>query len=82
MTYRNRLNYTDELKSDIWNKYKAGESLWSIARSIDRHSSSIYGLLSRTGGIRPPETKRATTALSLTEKKFLAELPRCVRYEQ
>ena len=37
MAYRNRLIYTDEFKATIWSKYKAGESLWSIARSIDSH---------------------------------------------
>jgi len=72
MAYRNRLNYTNELKSNIWNKYKAGESLWSIARSIDRHSSCIYGLLSRTGGIQPPDRKRASTTLSLSEREEIS----------
>jgi len=72
MAYRNRLTYTDELKSEIWNKYKAGQSLWSIARSIDRHSSCIYGLLSRTGGIRPPDRKRTATSLSLTEREEIS----------
>lgn len=72
MAYRNRLKYTDELKSDIWNKYKSGESLWSIARSIDRQSSCIYGLLSRTGGICPPDRVRAATALSLTEREEIS----------
>lgn len=72
MAYRNRLTYTDELKLNIWNKYKAGESLWSIARSIDRHSSCIYGLLSRTSGIRPPDRKRASVALSLNEREEIS----------
>lgn len=72
MAYRNRLKYTDELKSAIWSKYKAGQSLWSIARSIDRHSSCIYGLLSRTGGIRPPDRKRAAAALSLAEREEIS----------
>lgn len=72
MAYRTRLNYSAELKSEIWNRYKQGDSLWSIARSIDRHSSCIYGLLSPTGGIRPPDRKRAKLALSLAEREEIS----------
>ena len=72
MARRPRLNYTDELKTEIWDKYKRGDSLWSIARSIDRHSSCIYGLLSRTGGIRPAERKRSRQALTLSEREEIS----------
>lgn len=69
---RSRLNYTAELKSEIWDKYQRGESLWSIARSIDRPSSSIYRLLSPTGGIRPPVRKRSKWALTLAEREEIS----------
>ena len=72
MARRARLHYTEELKAEIWDKYKRGDSLWSIARSIDRHSSCIYGILSRTGGIRPPERKRSRLALSLSEREEIS----------
>ena len=58
MPRKTRLHYTDEMKSYIWDRYKDGDSVWSIARSFDRPSSSIHGYLSRTGGIRPPDRKR------------------------
>jgi len=69
MAYPKRIRYTDELKSEIWNKYEHGDSLWSIARSINRSSSCIYGLLAPTGGIRPPDRKRSRLALSLAERE-------------
>lgn len=72
MARRTSLHYTEELKTEIWDKYKRGDSLWSIARSIDRHSSCIYGILSRTGGIRPPERKRSSLALSLSEREEIS----------
>jgi len=72
MARKPKLRYTAELKAEIWNKYKRGESLWSIARSIDRSSSCIYGLLSPTGGIRPPERKRSRLALSLAEREEIS----------
>ena len=72
MARRPRLHYSKELKAEIWDKYKRGDSLWSIARSIDRHSSCIYGILSRTGGIRPPERKRSQLALTLSEREEIS----------
>ena len=72
MVYRKRIKYSAEQKAEIWDKYKQGESLWSIARSYDRHSSCIYGLLSPTGGIRPPERKRSRLALSLAEREEIS----------
>jgi DNA-binding CsgD family transcriptional regulator len=44
----------------------------SIGRSFERDSSSIYPLLSRTGGIRPPERKRSRLALTLVEREEIS----------
>lgn len=46
--------------------------MWSIARSLETSSSSIYGLLSRTGGIRPVERQRSVVALSLSEREEIS----------
>jgi len=44
----------------------------SIGRGFERNSSSIYPLLARTGGIRPPERIRSRLALSLTEREEIS----------
>jgi IS30 family transposase len=44
----------------------------SIGRVFDRGSSSIYPLLSRTGGIRPPVRKRSRLALTLVEREIIS----------
>jgi len=72
MARKPRIRYTDELKSEIWDKYKQGDSLWSIARSIDVSSISIYRQLAPTGGIRPPPRKRSRLALSLAEREEIS----------
>ena len=72
MTYRTRLNYTPEIKSAIWSRYKQGDSLNSIARSIDRHSSCIYQILSPSGGIPPRERTRSSRVLSLSEREEIS----------
>ncbi|MEE9552479.1 MAG: IS30 family transposase, partial [Gammaproteobacteria bacterium] len=54
MTYRTRINYTAKQKDEMWDRWQRGESLNAIGRVFDRPSSSIYGLLAPSGGIRPP----------------------------
>jgi IS30 family transposase len=44
----------------------------SIGRGFDRGSSSIYPLLARTGGIRPPERIRSRLALTLTDREEIS----------
>lgn len=72
MPRKQRIHYTDELKSEIWKKYRQGESLWSIARSIDVSSISIYRQLAPSGGICPPPRKRSRFALSLAEREEIS----------
>jgi IS30 family transposase len=72
MSRKRNLQYTDELKKQIWDQYKQGQSLWSIARSIDRTSSSIYSILVPSGGIRPPERSRSKHALTLAEREEIS----------
>lgn len=72
MAYRTRIFFTDKQKADIWDRWQRGESMSSIGRVFDRASSSIYPLLSRTGGIRPPDRKRSRLALTLVEREEIS----------
>jgi hypothetical protein len=45
-----------------------GEPMSSIGRRFDRESSSVFSVISPTGGIRPPDRHRAKQALSLSER--------------
>ena len=44
----------------------------SIGRGFDRESSSIYPLLARTGGIRPPDRVRSCLALTLADREEIS----------
>lgn len=72
MKYRQRTFYTDKQKSEMWDRWQRGESLSSIGRGFDRASSSIYPLLARTGGIRPPDRMRSRLALSLIDREEIS----------
>ena len=72
MKYRTRIYYSEEQKSLMWDRWQKGDSLHSIARLFDRSHGSIAGILSRTGGIRPPQRKRSCLALSLSEREDIS----------
>jgi IS30 family transposase len=72
MVYRRRIYFTEKQKADIWDRWQRGESMSSIGRRFDRNSSSIYPLLARTGGIRPPERRRSRFALTLAEREEIS----------
>ncbi len=72
MVYRTRIYYTDEQKSQKWDRWQRGESLRSIGRVFNRGSSSIYAQLSPTGGRRPAIRKRSRLALFLSEREEIS----------
>jgi len=72
MKQRPRIYYTETDKSLMWDRWQKGESLNSIARLFDRHHSAIQGILSRTGGIRPPERRRSSLVLTLSEREEIS----------
>ena len=72
MKYRRRIYYSAAQRAEIWDRWKAGESMSSIGRRFDRESSSVFSVLSPTGGIRPPDRKRADRALSLGEREEIS----------
>jgi IS30 family transposase len=72
MKYRSRIYYTETDKALMWDRWQKGDSLHAIARLFDRSHGSIARILSRSGGIRPPEKKRSVLALSLAEREEIS----------
>ena len=72
MGYRTRIKYTAAQKAEMWDRWQRGESLRSIGRLFDRHSSSIHGQLAPRGGIRPPPRRRSRWALTLAEREEIS----------
>lgn len=72
MAYRTRINYSPQQKAEIWDRWQRGEPLSSIGRLFGRESSSVFGILSPTGGIRPSPRKRSHLALNLAEREEIS----------
>ena len=53
MKYRRRIYYSATQRAEIWDRWQRGESMSSIGRVFDRQSSSVFSVISPTGGIRP-----------------------------
>lgn len=69
MKYRRRIYYSSSQRAEIWDRWQRGESVSSIGRVFDRQSSSVFSVISPTGGIRPTERKRSTKSLCLAERE-------------
>lgn len=72
MHYRKRIYYSETQKSLMWDRWQRGDSLQQIADLFDRHHSAIAGVLSRSGGIRPPRRRRSLRALHLAEREEIS----------
>ena len=72
MVYRKRIYYTDTQKAEMWDRWQKGESLHAIARSFDRHHTSVRGILAATGGVRPRERRRSRHVLTLVEREQIS----------
>jgi IS30 family transposase len=59
-------------KSDIWRRWKAGQSLHEIGRVFDKPHSCIRCLLLPRGGIPPAARRRSRLALTLAEREDIS----------
>src|SRR5260370_36837849 len=59
-------------KSDMWSRWKAGQSLHDIGRAFDKPHNSIRCLLLPRGGIPPAARRRSRLALTPAEREDIS----------
>ena len=59
-------------RTELWSRWKAGESLHVIGRAFDRPHTSIHCLLSHHGGIVPPVRRRSLLVLTAVEREDIS----------
>src|SRR4051794_40218693 len=64
--------FTAAEKTELWDRWKRGESLKAIGRAFGKQSSSIYFLVAPHGGIRPADRRRSRLALTLAEREVIS----------
>ena len=67
-----RLGLLPAQRADLWRRWKAGESMSDIARTLKRGRGSIVGVLRVCGGIAPPVRTRSRRALSAKEREEIS----------
>src|SRR6202795_4781806 len=67
-----RFGLSAEQKSDVWRRWKSGQTLHEIGRACGKEHSSIRCLVSRHGGIAPAVRRRALLALTLREREEIS----------
>src|SRR6202451_1685246 len=59
-------------RSDVWRRWKAGDSLHTIGRAVDRPHTSIHCLLAHHGGIVPAVRRRSGRVLTAVEREDIS----------
>ncbi|HWO29121.1 MAG TPA: helix-turn-helix domain-containing protein, partial [Candidatus Acidoferrum sp.] len=72
MTQEKQFGLSAEQKSDLWRRWKAGESLHEIGRAFGKEHSSIRCLVSRHGGFVPSVRRRSLRTLTLGEREDIS----------
>jgi IS30 family transposase len=61
-----------EQRTDMWRRWKAGESLHEIGRAFCKSHASIQFLLSQRGGIVPAARRRSLRTLTVAEREDIS----------
>ena len=67
---QSRLSLTQ--KTEVWSRWKSGQSLHEIGRAFGKAHSCIHGLLVPRGGIPPAARRRSRLALTLAEREDIS----------
>ena len=59
-------------RADLWNRWKAGQSLHEIGRALGKDHVVIHFLLACHGGIAPAARRRSRRVLTLAEREDIS----------
>ena len=72
MTSGKRFRLSATEKSEVWQRWKDGQSLHAIGRALGRAHPVVHLLLKRHGGIAPPTRRRCRRVLTLAEREDIS----------
>jgi hypothetical protein len=59
-------------RTDMWSRWRAGQSLYQIGRAFGKSHVSIHFMLSQHGGIVPAARRRSLLTLTLAEREDIS----------
>src|ERR1700681_189038 len=72
MTQGRRVRLSATQRTDLWSRWKAGQSLHQIGRAFGKSHVSIQFVLSQHGGIVPAARRRSLLTLTLPEREDIS----------
>jgi IS30 family transposase len=72
MTQGRRVKLSATQRTDMWSRWKAGQSLHEIGRALGKDQVSIQFMLSQHGGIVPAARRRSPLTLTLAERENIS----------
>lgn len=72
MAWSTMKRFTKEERAALWTRWRLGESMSEIGRTLGRHVGTVFTELQKHGGISPPERKRSAQALTLLEREEIS----------
>jgi IS30 family transposase len=73
MEWHSRTLFTPRQRAELWERWKNGQCVADIARSLGRRNKSgVYRILAVNGGIAPAPRQRAPVALRLEEREEIS----------
>ena len=72
MTRARRGKLSAMQKTELWSRWKAGQSLHEIGRALGKDHVVIHFLLARRGGIAPTARRRSGRTLTLAEREDIS----------
>ncbi|MEU4720729.1 IS30 family transposase [Nonomuraea dietziae] len=67
-----RPGMSDAQKRELWDRWKAGESISQIARALDKPPGSVFTVLKSNGGYVPPLRRRRPGTLSFADREEIS----------
>jgi len=59
-------------RNELWERWRAGESLADIAQALQRDGARIYRVVEANGGVAPPPRRRSRWALTSAEREDIS----------
>jgi IS30 family transposase len=67
-----RCRLSPEEKAELWQRWKAGETVAHIARSLGKTELALFGVVRPRGGFAPAPRRRSRLALTLAEREEIS----------
>ena len=77
MAQRRRVKLSVNQRTEMWCRWKAGQSLHEIGRAFGKDHVSIQFMLSQHGGIVPAARRRSLLTLTLAEREDISREIAC-----